>query len=506
MRWSSVRRPERGQHVRETEFQRPGSDRMARVEVHPTSHEPSQSRTRRLPATQGSEVRASCGKEGPAHTPGAPVPVSREAGGASACEGVEARGEGGRAREPRRDPDESRPHGATCNASRSHQWAPRRDELVHGEDHAQRKEQQESRTHSESSRAHRRGRGFLSLRKRLSESTRAMPGPRIRTCAHLLHRPLLTSVPPCAAPPEPVNDPPHAKDECKEGDDARAEEARVVVDRLPCAPPGAGCWGQEGSAGRRADLQEEGREKDGQSPGSFSAASEQEAHFSRARLRQRVSAGAAGICSGRTNAPHELGLRREQGIKAPVSSPHLSTRVVSSRQQRKHTHDRDEQRDQDRQPREDDRHVEERVLARLGEHACALCRVKELVRSSVAVGRRSTRGQRRGLYHLSCACEGEGVSTADDAADTPSSSCAGPSRRSFFFSGMRPASAAAARCGTVYAWSMKTLSRLSTADMPAVKRRGRRMIWPAGTRLSPLPARAEMPRRELWSDTEHRKV
>ena len=126
---------------------------------------------------------------------------------------------GRRAREPRRDPDESRPRGATCNASRSHQWALRRDELFHAEYHAQRKEQQESRPLSECSPAHRRGCEFLPLRKRLGESTRAMPAPPIRTCAHLLHRPLLTSVPPCAAPPEPVHNPPHAKDERKEGDD-----------------------------------------------------------------------------------------------------------------------------------------------------------------------------------------------------------------------------------------------------------------------------------------------
>jgi len=38
--------------------------------------------------------------------------------------------------------------------------------------------------------------------------------------------------------------------------------------------------------------------------------------------------------------------------------------------------------------------------------------------------------------------------------------------------------------------------------MAAMKRSGRRMIWPGGMRLSPLPARAETPRRELRAEVE----
>lgn len=96
-----------------------------------------------------------------------------------------------------------------------------------------------------------------------------------------------------------VRDAPPGKDSNKETDDACANVPRVVVERAPEPPPPSRC-----GTGTRSGIEEFGacQERSGQkrrqglvdtperqyshSPGSLSAASEHDAHFSRASLRE----------------------------------------------------------------------------------------------------------------------------------------------------------------------------------------------------------------------------
>lgn len=107
-----------------------------------------------------------------------------------------------------------------------------------------------------------------------------------------------------------MSDPPACKRRDEQPDDARADVARVVVDRTPEPPPSTGCGdtianerreGRSACFGPRRLQTVERSGGDAQSPESLSAASEHDEHFSSAKLRAKPDIRVSSLLFGLTS-------------------------------------------------------------------------------------------------------------------------------------------------------------------------------------------------------------